>query len=320
MSETPVWRELLLQIISDLQERRRIAKHVEINMATLVRWAHNQTDPRQENLLALLDALPNQREQFMESMRQEFPHYFQYDPNIIPSLEIPAVFYHRALVSYKENTPAGRLSELPTMVVQQIAAQLGMQPREGVVAIVKCVTPASPENRVLSLHRIARQGIPPQPPLLEGLSTFYGVESPVGRAVSERRPMIVQSASERKWQYPQYIPEYPNIESELAYPITLRDGVAGCLYIASTHTNYFNKAREESAQRYAILLLLAFGDLFYNNIILNLMPPPEMQVSELVKFQEYVKYVMETHPDLTRPKAEPIACRLIEDKLFDLLK
>lgn len=320
MNEIPVWREQLKHIISDLQERRRIAKHVEVNVATLGRWASNQTDPRQENLLALLDALPQQREQFMESMRQEFPHYFQYDPSIVPSLEIPSVFYHRALISYKGNTPTGRLSELPTMVVQQIMAQLEMQPRDGVVAIVQCVIPKASDGFVLSLRRIVRQGIPPQPAPLEGLSTFYGVESPVGQAASQRRPMIVQSAYERKQQYPQYISEYPHIESELAYPIMLRDGVAGCLYIASIHANYFNKAREESAQRYATLLLLAFGDLFYNNILLGMMPAAEMQRPELVKFQEHVRYVMEMHPMVTRPDAECAAFRIIEDNLFDLLK
>ena len=50
MQELPSWRVLLGQLIHDPQERNRIANELGINPATLVRWAHNETNPRPQNL------------------------------------------------------------------------------------------------------------------------------------------------------------------------------------------------------------------------------------------------------------------------------
>ena len=61
MGDPSTWREFLGQLIRDSQEKQRIAAELGINSATLVRWVHNETDPRPQNLRQLLKALPHHR-------------------------------------------------------------------------------------------------------------------------------------------------------------------------------------------------------------------------------------------------------------------
>jgi transcriptional regulator with XRE-family HTH domain len=75
MTERAEWRILLDKVISDPQERQRIAQTLGVRSATLTRWTTNKSNPRQDNLLALLDALPDYRQQLSDSMKKEFPHF-----------------------------------------------------------------------------------------------------------------------------------------------------------------------------------------------------------------------------------------------------
>src|SRR5258708_35653110 len=73
MNEPSTWRELLRQLIRDPREKQRIATELGINAATLVRWVHNETDPRPQNLRELLRASVRYRAKMRESRALEVP-------------------------------------------------------------------------------------------------------------------------------------------------------------------------------------------------------------------------------------------------------
>ena len=76
MQELSSWRVLLGQLIHDPQERNRIANELGINPATLVRWAHNETNPRPQNLSQLLKVVASaNRQKLQESIAEEFPEF-----------------------------------------------------------------------------------------------------------------------------------------------------------------------------------------------------------------------------------------------------
>src|SRR5258708_33354320 len=75
MGDPATWREFLGQLIRDSQEKQRIAVELGINSATLVRWVHNETDPRPQNLLQLLKALPHHRHKMRELVAVEFSEF-----------------------------------------------------------------------------------------------------------------------------------------------------------------------------------------------------------------------------------------------------
>src|SRR5882724_8230734 len=69
------WRYLLGKIISDMQERQRIANELGVSTVTLTRWASDVSDPRPQNLRRLLAALPYHRRVLLDSITQEFPDF-----------------------------------------------------------------------------------------------------------------------------------------------------------------------------------------------------------------------------------------------------
>src|SRR5436309_15795536 len=76
MQELSYWRVLLAPLIHDPQERNRIANELGINPATLVRWAHNETNPRPQNLSQLLKAVATaNRQKLQESIAEEFAEF-----------------------------------------------------------------------------------------------------------------------------------------------------------------------------------------------------------------------------------------------------
>src|SRR5215471_2210152 len=104
MQEPSSWRILLGQLIHDPQERNRIANELGINPATLVRWSHNETNPRPYNLTQLLKALsPTNRQKMQEAIAEEFPDFsVQADEeNLVEaSVEIPSGTYASVLHTY----------------------------------------------------------------------------------------------------------------------------------------------------------------------------------------------------------------------------
>src|SRR6266568_2399549 len=75
-------------------------RRIGIKPITLSRWTNNDSDPRPQNLRHLLTALPQQREQMLELIREE--HGFEEFSNAgidDSALDIPSAFYNRVFAA-----------------------------------------------------------------------------------------------------------------------------------------------------------------------------------------------------------------------------
>lgn len=321
MEKTQSWRVLLKEQISSQQERRRIAQVLEVNAMTLVRWATGQSDPRQENLFALLETLPEKRQAMLASIKQEFPQFFIGNASITNDAVIPSAFYDRILYTYAITLPLQRAFHLAGAIAQQIFTLFSTSIEDLAVVIAYCIQ-CDPKQPVRSLRRDIEYSSSNWERFSRGQMLLFGIESPLGRAVAKGRIQVINNQQERKAEYPLYLQPYPGVESELACPIMLSDQIAGCLYLASSRPDHFTPDYQKLIQRYVTLLSVitdaqAFGK--HSDIRLGFMPTPRQQIEVLVHFHERAnKLVTDAGHTMSRPQADLLIWQQMEDELFKL--
>lgn len=322
MEEPRTWRELLGKVISDPQERQRIADAAGVNSITLIRWATNRSNPRQDNLRPLFNALPqHQQKQFLILIAQEYPHFFsEADASEERSPEISSAFYARVLNAHTTSPSLLRASSVCTLILQQIIAHL--DPDElGMTAVVTQCMPPSRGGKVRSLRRTLGRGTPPWGNHTVHQTDFFGAESQSGHAVLTGHPSVMQSQEEKRRVFPTHPPVVA--QSTVAYPILLSDRTAGSLYIGSTQPNFFTQAYLDIIQSYADLMVLAFDqDRFYDlrDIELGIMPSWEQQQPLIASFQRRVTQRMlqasRANQPITRLQAEADVWQELEEVLL----
>lgn len=322
MDETKTWRDLLAKIISDPQEKQRIAQILRVNPVTLSRWCTGSTRPRYDNVRQLLEALPHYRQQFAEFLAEDFPQLFAGQQGEEPSVtEIPSAFYGRVLSAYTSSPPVLRSSTLSILILQQILAHIDPGQSGMAALILQCMKPDS-SNKVRSLRKTYGRGALPW--LSQDYQTqLFGAESQAGQAVVSGHPIIIQCNYEKTRLFPaQHIPQE---EGCVAYPVMQADRTAGCLLIVSNQEHFFTQTKLDLAKYYADLLTLSFepGDFYkLEQIELGIMPEGEKQQSYLAHFQERVTQKMlqsqQQQRHLTRLEAEPLVWHELEQELLEL--
>ncbi len=322
MEEKYTWRELLGRIISDPQERQRIADAVNVNPITLTRWATNKSNPRQDNLRPLLEALPHHRQQLAELIALEFPDFFHVDPKPEESLQsIPSAFYTHVLNAYTTSPHQLRTSSVCLLILQQILSHLDPE-QQGLLAIIAQCVPPQPGQKVQSLRKTMGRGNDPWGSHMDHQTQFYGAESQAGHALISKHPIILQTREERMRLFPLHI--LNDEEGYATYPILLADRAAGSLCISTTQRDYFTQMRLDLIQSYTDLLALAFRtNEFFNlhDIELRMMLPRQQQIPYLRGFQSRVtQYMIKASQEgehLTRPVAETRIWQQLETELFE---
>jgi hypothetical protein len=321
MDDLHTWRDLLGRIISNPQERQRLAEATGVTPITLVRWSTQKSTPRLDNLRPLLNGLTHSREKMRALLAVDYPELAQESSKAEEiSTEIPSTFYSQILNTSTTSPPILRKVTISTLVLQQILGHL--DPRQkGMAAIIMTCVPPSAGKKVHSIRTTYGRGNAPWESYLEQRITFLGAESQAGHAVRAGHPIIVQNRDEKNWFYPTHRVDYE--ESIITLPLLLGGQTAGCLYIASTEKHYFNQARIELLQAYVDLLIVAFEeDDFYHfeQIELELMPPYEAQQPFLIQFRQQVTQLMlqsaAQEEPLTRQEAELQIWKEIEEKLL----
>jgi transcriptional regulator with XRE-family HTH domain len=317
------WRELLGKVIADPQERQRIADALGVNPITLTRWATNKSNPRQDNLRPLFEALPQHRQLLTELIAQEFPQLINEvlsQESITPT--IPSEFYARVLSVHTTSPTRLRVSTMRLLILQQIIAHLDPR-QEGLLALIAQCVPPRAGHKVRSMHMTYGRSTPGWSSLVENRTLFFGAESQVGQALSTAQPVIVNSPEVRELLFPMH--GSPFDTSSLAYPLLQADRAAGCLAVASIHPHYFTQERLELLQEYAHLLVLAFEpEEFYDlqDIELGIMPRPELQPAHLMSFQKRVTQHLiqasQRNQVLSRPQAELLVRQELEEEFLHM--
>jgi len=287
MGEPQTWQALLGIIVDDPQERLRIARAIGVNQITLARWATGISSPRLRSLRLLLDVLPDRRERFIQLLLEEYPDLLHADLQEEEELlQIPSSFYARVLETYTSYPSNLRGSLLGSVILQQMLEQFDPQ-RTGLgIFIAKCMPPSA--GKVRSVRTIVALGSGIWKKIEDGVM-FHGIESQVGHAAQELRPILTQSREERENWYP---PPISDAQSVAAFPIRLADSVAGGISLLSVLPQFFSTEKLDLLRTYAEMLVLIFEqDEFYasSQIELGVMPAFEIQQTILTSFQQRVK-------------------------------
>lgn len=294
--ELQPWRELLGKIIADHQERVRIATALGINAATLVRWANGETNPRLQNLHALLKFLPAKyRDQMSEFILQEFPEFLpsaeDADQEVLAG-KIPSDFYASVLDAVAMTREEHRFFTISNRVLSQALGQLDPNNLGMALSIAQCVPPL-PGQKVRSLREIVGRATAPWQSTLSQEALFLGIESLAGYALAKGRVYVAHSRTDQLGFYTVRWEEWE--ESAIACPIMREGRYAGCLVASSTQPGYFLLYRQTLMERYAQLLTLAFEpEDFYDQQDIQLLPMParEVQFERSTNFRERISQII----------------------------
>lgn len=316
------WRELLGKLISNPQEKQRIAHELQVNPITLTRWANNEATPRLQKLRALLNALPEYRSILLPLLEEEFGENFD-EIAFREEAEdgIPSAFYGRVLQAYEYLPPAVRSWSMFDLILQQALKQLDPERVGMEITIARCVYNIK-KRSVRCVREIVGCGTPPWNRAMEQRLLLLGAESLAGFVVTSGHSVAIQDYRDAQNPYPARWLE--NERSAAGHPILRGGEVAGCLLISCAQIDYFTPTRRALIQHYADLLALAFEpEEFYKRdaIQLYIMPSVERQKKTLASFRQRVSTLLiQASKDkipLDVVQAEQLVWQQMEEELLD---
>lgn len=324
MQGSQSWRELLGKFLQDPRERSRIAAELGVNPLTLTRWVSGESNPRSQNLQALLRALPQYREFLLESIPEEFGQLFNEAVVKEDALqEIPAAFYARIFSAYAELPDILRSWSICDLILLQALLQLNPNRVGMEITVVRCMPP-SQGQKVRSLRETVGRGTPPWARELQQKTMFLGTESLAGYTVTMGRSVAIQTKGGQHRFPARWVDRE---ESAAAYPIKQAGRIAGCLLFSSTQPNYFLPFRLALIESYAELIVLAFErEEFYElgSIDLGIMPSPEEQQPYFSAFSQRVTDMMREATRSQQPvgiiEAEQVVWQQLEAELLQLAR
>jgi hypothetical protein len=328
MQEPSSWRALLGQLIHDPQERNRIANELGINPATLVRWSHNETNPRPQNLSQLLKVVASaNRQKLQESIAEEFPEFgIKVNEDFIEdtSIEIPSGTYSSVLHTYITAPRRQRFWLVSNLILQEALRQLDPNLLGMTVSIAQCVKPRDGQ-KVRSLREHVGRGTHPWKATMRHEVAFLGIETLAGYALSNAHLLSIQDRSDILMFYPARWLDWE--KSSAVCPIMREGRFAGCLIVSSTQPGYFLSYRETLIRNYAELMVLAFEpDEFYelSDIQLAVMPEFEVQEQYFHTIRQRIAKIMEdgstNKSPVTITEAEQLVWQQLEEVFVHLIQ
>jgi hypothetical protein len=318
------WRDLLKEVISDPPEKERIAREMNINPATLVRWSQgiSQT-PRPHKLRQLVAAFPAQHRALLDELLQDDYSELQESKAVPESDQIDYGFLRQFWETRASTSIPLQFWALSGKVLQNALRQLDPASL-GLAITVAQLMPLCDQGVSRSLREVTGLATPPWPRDMEHYTMFLGLHSLVGYSVSHWQPSFIDDLREKESFLPIYRTDYEI--SAAAIPIIYANRMAGCLLLSSTQPGYFRpEGRRSLIKDYAQLLACAFQpDEFFeaDQIKLHLMPPLEDQQPFFLALQQKVSTVMKNSilsgKPLTRRQAEDVVWRQIEEELLRL--
>ncbi len=328
MQELSSWRILLGQLIHDPQERNRIANELGINPATLVRWAHNETNPRPQNLTQLLKVVATaNRQKLQESIAEEFPEFgIKVSEEVMEdeSIEIPSSTYSSVIHTYITAPQRQRFWLVSNLILQEALRQLDPNLLGMTVSIAQCVKPRN-GNKVRSLREHIGRGTHPWKATMKHEVAYLGIESLAGYALSNAHLLSIQDRSDILMFYPARWLDWE--KSSAVCPIMREGRFAGSLIVSSNQPGYFLSYREMLLRNYAELMALAFEpEDFYelSDIQLAMMPEFDVQEQYFHSIRQRISQIMEdgskNKPPMNITEAEQVVWQQLEDEFVQLVQ
>ena len=302
-----MWREALRAHIQDVRQRQRIALALGVHPLTLVRWTNRVSVPRLQYLRDLPNFLPEQREEVLQSILEEFP--ILREPNYKESTHIgtsPPDFSREVLNLLTMTSPELRYEVLCDVILADAIDTLDVH-KLGIALLVARCMPPSAGQKVRSLLVTTVRGSEPWPHYIEQMETsaiFLGVESLAGQSVSTLSPGISKHLFS-DLTYPYHCSYFGNlIQSAIATPILHLGGIAGSLVAISSQPHSFSFLTQRDFKNIANLLALSFDPTaFYppEQIDLALLPEYCVQKEYVASYEQRLSALVASNVESGRP-------------------
>lgn len=270
------WRDFLSTVISDRDEKLRLAQELNVTPLTLTRWVQGESTPRTQQLQSLVHALPRYQKTLHPLIAKEFEQMDLVVPEATSQvIDIPSIFYAHVLSGSSTLSYPIRFWSLANMVLQQALGQLDPL-RLGLAIKVVCCMPPAQQGKILSLRESLGLGTSRRGHSLEHTSILLGAGSLASYAVTSHQAVVI----DRSADYELFPAQERTLDemSAVAHPIERGMRVAGCLFMASTQEGYFTPTRLSLIHRYADLLALVFNsEDFYAVQAFDLQPMPPIR-------------------------------------------
>jgi hypothetical protein len=324
MAEASSWRNLLGTIISDPQERQRLANAIGVNPFTLTCWVTNQSLPRRESLYRLVKVCPPQYGALLSNLiAQEWEDFSLTDAaGDLQAAEAVPIEVYTDVLAIKATTPQNtHFWMISQRLVSAMLKQLDPHNVGVGISILACTKPAAGKS-VRSLHVVGGDGTAPlKQKTSEAVSYLVGIESLAGYAVTVGRLLSLQHMEGDLLPFL----KIAGIESTIACPVKREGRTAASLSVVSIQADYFLQTQLTLIESYANLLALAFTEeQFYEpeRIRLSALPDQQRQRLSFSTFQQRVKQLMNAavrnqHP-LKVTAAEEQVWQQLEGELLDV--
>lgn len=309
------WREIVGQELSNSVRKRQFLKVMPVDLRTLQRWVRREIErPSDLYLNALLTALPDEQEELLSSLHEEFPDFkplVQPDPILA---EVSTQFYARILEAYATTAESLRFWTLCSHVLWQLLDHLERDSQASIQLIVaRCTHPLDNARPIYSLHQAFATGTPPFSWAVEVRPYFVGSESLSGYVISSGSAAVIQDARE---EYPQVVVQWAEHEvSAAGFPILSANRIAGCLRISASEPRFFTHRVQKLCHYFSRLLSLAFNpEDFFERSRFHLEPMPYYKEQDrfLARLQPRIATLQKT---LIYEQAERLARLELEDEL-----
>jgi hypothetical protein len=288
MQKTKGWRDVLGVLLSDAQEKQRIAHNLRVSTFTLRRWVWGEANPHMRQLHQLLQALPQHQNVLLPLIAEEFEGgKYRMLEQTEEIEEVPSVFYAQVLRGSTTIPTIIRFWSLASMILQQALMQLDPQ-RNGLLLRVARFLPPNAAGRLYCLREVVALGTSLWEGNLAHTAILLGAESLAGQAFVADQPLVADAQDKNSASS---TVGRENEVSRLAIPITRGNRVAGAFLLSSTQAGYFTPARLSLCRRYTDLLALTFeSEDFYmpDQLDLSAMPTPAEQEEQLATFRQRV--------------------------------
>jgi hypothetical protein len=324
VAETSTWRSLLGTIISDPQEKQRLATAIGISPFTLTRWVTGESSPRRESLYRLVKACSPEYASLLSSLiAREWEGFSLTDAAADQRTveTVPVEVYADVLAIRATSSRHRRFWSISQHLVPAMLEQLDPYHVGVGVIILVCTRPAEGQP-VRSLRVVGGDGTPPLKQKTSGIVVYLvGLESLAGYAVTQNRLLSLQYMDEGT------LPslKIAGVESAVACPVKGEGRIAGCLSVVSMHPGSFLQPQLSLIESYANLVALAFTEEQFYEVVrihLGMLPDPQTQYRCFSNFQERVIWLMNEAARNQQPlnvtEAEEIVWQQLEEELLHM--
>lgn len=287
------WNQYLDEVIRQMTaaQKQQIYETVQVSRTSFQRWRSGDNLPDATRIQPLLAALPAEARERLVALMVKDARLRAILPNELVNPRIPSLadgiassFYADILRIQRE--AADPFWQVSNAVVQHAITELAPGPqRVGLNIVVARCMPAHADGKVRSLRTLLVMGTPPWRIDLHREDGFFGAESLPGRAIYERRSVMVPDLTDPLSPAPPQAHE----RSAAAVPIMRQGTIAGALLVVSQQSDFFTPERLTRVEQYADLVRLAFreGDFVpSSHIMLAIMPSWKAQQPLLATVRE----------------------------------